>query len=77
VLFLSGFSALVLEVTWARHFHLIFGTSIYAFSLVVAAFLLGLSAGSFFTRPWLDRLKNPLLVFAYIEVFIAGFSLVA
>jgi spermidine synthase len=76
VLFLSGFSALVLEVTWARHFHLIFGTSIYAFSLVVAAFLLGLSAGSFFTRPWLDRLKNPLLVFAYIEVFIAGFSLV-
>ena len=74
-LFLGGFSALLLEVTWSRYFHLIFGTSIYAFSLVVAAFLLGLSSGSIFIRGFLDRLKNPLLVFAYIEVLIACFAL--
>ena len=75
VLFVSGFAALVLEVTWARYFHLIFGTSIYAFSLVIAAFLLGLSVGSFLIRRYLDRIKHPMLAFAFIAVLIAGFSL--
>ncbi len=74
-LFFSGFAALVLEVAWSRFFHLLFGTSIYAFSLVVAAFLLGLAVGSVVIRMYLDRLKEPLVVFAYIEVLIAGFSL--
>jgi spermidine synthase len=75
-LFVSGFAALVLEVPWSRYFHLLYGTSIYAFALVVAAFLSGLSAGSFLIKKRLDRIKNPILVFAYIEVLIAGFSLV-
>ncbi len=75
-LFLSGFAALTLEVAWSRYFHLLFGTSIYAFSLVLAAFLLGLSIGSEVAKKFLDRLKNPLLVFAYIEILIAVFSLV-
>lgn len=75
-LFVSGFSALVLEVAWSRYFNLIFGTSIYAFAIVLAAFLLGLSVGSFVIHRFLDRIKKPLLVFAYIEILIAGFSLV-
>ena len=75
-LFVSGFSALVLEVTWSRYFNLIFGTSIYAFAIVLAAFLLGLSIGSFLIYRFLDRIKRPLLVFAYIEILIAGFALV-
>ncbi len=73
-LFVSGIAALLLEVTWSRYFHLILGTSIYAFSIVIAAFLLGLSAGSLFMRRYMKRIRNPLLVFAYIEVLIAGFS---
>ncbi|MBE9532463.1 MAG: fused MFS/spermidine synthase, partial [Proteobacteria bacterium] len=75
-LFVSGFSALVLEVAWSRYFNLIFGTSIYAFAIVLAAFLLGLSIGSFVIHRFLDRIKRPILVFAYIELLIAGFSLV-
>ncbi len=74
-LFFSGFAALVLEVTWSRFFHLLFGTSIYAFSLVLAAFLLGLSVGSAVIKRYLDRFKNPILVFAYIEMLIAVFAL--
>ncbi|MEE9543222.1 MAG: fused MFS/spermidine synthase [Thermodesulfobacteriota bacterium] len=73
-LFFSGIAALLLEVTWSRYFHLILGTSIYAFSIVIAAFLLGLSTGSLFMRKYMDKIRNPLLVFAYIEVLIAGFS---
>jgi len=74
-LFFSGFSALVLEVVWARYFHLIFGTSIYAFSIVIAAFLMGLSIGSFLIKRRLESMKDPVLVFAYIEILIGGFAL--
>src|SRR3972149_11424316 len=74
-LFFSGFSALVLEVVWARYFHLIFGTSIYAFSIVIAAFLMGRSIGSFLIKRRLENMKNPVLVFAYIEILIGGFAL--
>ncbi|MBE9528355.1 MAG: fused MFS/spermidine synthase, partial [Proteobacteria bacterium] len=73
-LFASGVAALLLEVTWSRYFHLILGTSIYAFSIVIAAFLMGLSTGSLVMRKYMNRIKNPLLLFAYIEVLIAGFS---
>ncbi len=74
-LFFSGFSALVLEVVWARYFHLIFGTSIYAFSIVIAAFLMGLSIGSFLIKRRLETMKDPVLVFAYVEILIGGFAL--
>ncbi|MBW7957060.1 MAG: fused MFS/spermidine synthase [Deltaproteobacteria bacterium] len=74
-LFFGGFSALMLEVVWSRYFHLIFGTSIYAFSIVIAAFLLGISIGSFAVKRRLESLKNPLLLFAYIEILIGGFAL--
>lgn len=76
-LFLSGFAALVLEVAWSRYFHLLFGTSIYAFALVLAAFMLGLSIGSASIKRFLDRFRNPLIVFAFLEIAIAFFSLFA
>lgn len=76
-LFLSGFAALVLEVAWSRYFHLLFGTSIYAFALVLAAFMLGLSIGSASIKRFLDRFRNPLIVFAFLEMAIAFFSLFA
>lgn len=43
---LSGFGALVLEVAWTRVLALIVGSSVYAFSLMLLAFLIGLAAGS-------------------------------
>ncbi|MFQ5464521.1 MAG: fused MFS/spermidine synthase [Thermodesulfobacteriota bacterium] len=75
-LFVSGFSALVLEVTWSRFFHLLFGTSIYAFALVVSAFLAGLSVGSYVIKRLHDRIGSPVTVFAYVMLLVAGFSIV-
>lgn len=43
---LSGFGALVLEVAWTRVLALVMGSSVYAFSLMLLAFLIGLAAGS-------------------------------
>lgn len=44
--FLGGAAALALEVAWFRALMLIFGSSVYAISLMLAAFLLGLSGGA-------------------------------
>lgn len=45
--FLSGLSALVYEVVWLRKLELVFGTTTYAVSTVLAVFFTGLAAGSF------------------------------
>src|SRR5262245_47086071 len=43
---LSGFCALAGEVIWTRLLGLLFGASVYALSLIVAVFLIGLGLGS-------------------------------
>ena len=51
VAFLGGAAALTLEVAWFRALMLIFGSSVYALSTMLASFLVGLSAGSI----WIAR----------------------
>ena len=43
---LSGFTALAAEVLWTRLLSLLFGATVYTFSLILAAFLLGLGIGT-------------------------------
>ena len=45
--FISGFVTISTQVAWTRMLTMIVGSSTYAFSIVVALFLLGLSAGAF------------------------------
>jgi spermidine synthase len=45
--FTSGFVTISTQVVWTRVLAMIIGSSIYAFSIVVALFLVGLSAGAF------------------------------
>ncbi len=45
--FISGFVTIATQVAWTRLLTMIVGSSTYAFSIVVALFLMGLSAGSF------------------------------
>jgi spermidine synthase len=51
---LSGFGALVLEVAWTRVLALVMGSSVYAFSLMLLAFLIGLATGGAFFS-WILR----------------------
>jgi len=46
--FVSGFVTISTQVAWTRILSMIIGSSTYAFSIAVALFLLGLSAGAFF-----------------------------
>ncbi len=43
---ITGFAALALEVAWTRVLALVIGPSVYAFSLMLGAFLAGLALGS-------------------------------
>ncbi len=58
-----GFTALTYEVAWSRALSLVLGSSIYAFSCMLAAFLLGIALGSAAIGTRLQRLRDPLLVY--------------
>lgn len=74
--FLTGFAALLLEVAWTRLLTPVSGSTVHAFSLMLAAFLLGHSLGSLLIFPLLrDRWKSPFLMPALLG--IAGIAAAA
>ena len=70
IFFLSGFSGLVYQVVWVRMMGLVFGTTVYAVSTVLTAFMSGLALGSFLYGRFIDRGKNPLAVYGRLEIAI-------
>lgn len=72
----SGFVAIGYEVVWTRIFQIQIGTSIYAFALMLAFYLLGIGAGSLAGGRYVDRFRNPMAVFVVSQGFIAIYGLV-
>ena len=68
---LSGAAALIYEVAWTRVLSLVLGSSVYAFSLMLAAFILGLALGSAIVGRFVDRLRDTISGFALAELGIA------
>lgn len=68
---LSGFTALAYEIIWTRQLILFLRTSVYAFSGMLAVFLIGVGAGSLLVSRFVDRWRTPLLIFAGLEVLVA------
>ncbi len=66
--FLSGFAGLVYEVAWIRQASLLFGSTTFAFSTVLAVFFLGLACGSYFSGHLAQRTRRPLHIFALVEI---------
>lgn len=75
-IFISGFTSLAYEVIWSRQLIPFLGTSIYAFSAMLAVFLLGLAAGSLFISLFVDRLRKPLAVFGALESAIGMVAII-
>ncbi|MCU0230963.1 MAG: fused MFS/spermidine synthase [Acidobacteria bacterium] len=61
---LVGFTALAYEVAWTRALTMVFGSSVYAFSAMLSAFLIGIALGSLIGRHFFDRLKQPVRAYA-------------
>lgn len=68
---LSGFTALGAEVVWTRQLSLLFGASIYTFSLILAVFLAGLGLGGYGGSAIARRTKDPRSALAIIQVMLA------
>jgi spermidine synthase len=71
----SGAAALIYEVAWTRTLSLMMGPSVYAFSLMLGAFILGLALGSFWLSRIVDRIKNPMPLFSLLQWGVAFSSL--
>ncbi len=72
---LSGFAALAYEVLWTRLLSLVLGSSIYAFTIILTAFLAGISIGSLIYTRLFENKGNPLLLFSILESVIGLYAL--
>jgi len=68
--FISGACGLIYQVAWTRIMTHIFGTTVFAVSLVLTAFMSGLAIGSYFLGKRADRSGNPLRLYGYYEIGI-------
>jgi len=73
--FFSGASALIYQVIWVRMFGLVFGVTVFAVSTVLTSFMAGLAFGSLYFGRFVDKHKNPLKVFALLQLGIGVFAL--
>jgi spermidine synthase len=69
---ISGLTALASQVIWTRTLTLIFGATVYTFSLILAVFLLGLGIGSTLGSALSHQMKRPRVALAWIQVLLCA-----
>jgi len=75
---MSGLCGLVYEVLWVRTLGLVLGVTVYAISIVLASYMAGLAAGSWFLGRAADRKAgNALYWYGLLEILIALSGLLA
>lgn len=72
--FLSGFSGLIFEVAWIRKTALIYGSTTFAVSTVIAVFFLGLAIGSYLFGNISRKLHRPMRVYVTLEIGLGFFA---
>ncbi|MGD8447100.1 MAG: fused MFS/spermidine synthase, partial [Desulfobacterales bacterium] len=64
---ISGIAAMIYQIAWTRVLSLSIGSSVYAFSLIVTAFICGLALGSLAIAKFIDRRRDLVLWLALIQ----------
>jgi len=72
----TGLAALSAEVIWSRVLTLVVGTTVYAFTIMLTTFLLGLALGSAVFSRIAQRVSRPRTLFAVL-VLLIGFVVFA
>ena len=67
----SGFAAISYEIVWTRMFQIQLGTSIYAFSMMLGFYLLGIGLGSLAGGLLVRKINNRLKLFGWLQVAVA------
>ncbi len=73
--FISGALGLIYEVVWLRVLILVFGSTHFAVSTVLTAFMAGLAIGAYMLGRQIDRRWNPLVVYGVFEIAIGLYAL--
>lgn len=73
--FFSGVAGLIYQIIWRRWLSLVFGSTTFATSTVLAIFMGGLALGSFIFGRAADRIKRPLMGYALLQVGIGVYGL--
>ncbi|MCP1419326.1 putative membrane-bound spermidine synthase [Pseudomonas laurylsulfativorans] len=71
LLFVSGAAALVYQVLWIKQLSLVVGVEVYAITTGISAFFAGLALGGLLFGRWADRMQQPFLLYAGLEVLVA------
>jgi spermidine synthase len=69
---LSGMTALGAEVIWTRLLSLLFGATVYTFSLILAVFLFGLGIGSSIGSAIAARIARPRLALGWCQLLLCA-----
>jgi spermidine synthase len=69
---LSGMTALASQVIWTRTLSLLFGATVYTFSLILAVFLFGLGIGSSIGSVLARGLERPRLALGWVQMLLCG-----
>ena len=75
--FVSGFAGLVYEVAWIRQAALLFGSTTFGVSAVLAVFFLGLALGAYLFGRIGQRTDQPLVLFAHVEIGLGLLALLS
>ena len=70
IFLLSGIAGLIYEVVWARELVLVFGNTTQAISAILTGFFAGMAIGSVLGGRLADRVRNPLRMYAILELLI-------
>jgi len=68
---LSGTAAMIYEVGWVRLTALVWGSSTYSFTVMLAAFITGIALGSLLVRPLVRRRLDLFWLFGLCELLVA------
>ena len=73
--FFSGATALVYEVVWSKFLSQMFGSTIYAQTVVLAAFMGGLALGNRIFGRRSDRMEHPVRAYGCLEILVGIYAL--
>ncbi len=68
--FITGATSFVYEIGWVRMLSLVFGSTVHAFELMLAAFIGGLAFGGLWIRRRIDGYASPLRVGGWVQILM-------
>lgn len=78
IFFVSGFSALIYQISWQRLLFTGFGIDLTSITLIISVFMMGLGVGAFFGGRIADKFgKSIIPIFCIVELLIGLFGLVS